>query len=86
MENKEMGGAAFTAPSLKSGNAELPQNSGQVTKKSASKSANESSKKVARDIKVIAISKGWFDAKRIEPGMKLTVSASEFSDKWMEKI
>ena len=85
MEENQAGG--FTAPSsVKSGNADLPKAGGQVTKKSVSKEAMNSVKTIKRDIKVVAISKGWFDCRRIEPGVKFMVSSTEFSEKWMEKI
>jgi hypothetical protein len=80
-------GAGFTAPStISSGAAEMPKNGGVVTKKSATKEAVKSTKGAGRNIKVMAIAKGWFDCKRIDPGMKLTVSESEYSEKWMQKI
>lgn len=85
MEENQKGG--FTAPaSVKAGNAEAPKFAGQVTKKSTSKEALNSVKSTKRDVKVVAMTKGWFDCKRIEPGMKFMVSDSEFSEKWMEKI
>ena len=85
MEENQAGG--FTAPtSVKSGNADLPKHGGQVTKKSVSKEAMNAVKTTKRDIKVVAIAKGWFDCRRIEPGMKFMVTSTEFSDKWMEKI
>lgn len=84
MENKEKQVGAFQAPE-NVGNAEAPKAGGQVTKKSLTKAAADSTK-VVRNIKVMAIAKGWFDCKRIEPGVKFNVSEKEFSPNWMEKI
>ena len=82
MDDKmQMGG--FTPPT---GNADLPKSGGVVNQKASTKAAAKSVKGTARDIKVVAVAKGWFDCKRIEPGMKFNVSEKEFSDKWMEKI
>lgn len=85
MEKENQAGAGFTAPpavSESNGNAEVPKNGGVVTQKSATAKV---AKKV-RNIKVMAIDKGWFDCKRIEVGMKFNVSAEEFSEKWMQKL
>lgn len=85
-ENKQAG-AGFTAPpSANLGPADMPKAGGQYTKKVASKVSAESVKEKVRNVKVVAIAKGWFDARRIEPGMKFTVAESEFSKVWMQKI
>ena len=75
----------FTAPPVH-GAAEVPKAGGVVTKKSMTKEATESSKKAVRNIKVVAIGKGWFDTDRMDVGAKFMVSEQEFSDKWMQKI
>ena len=85
MDNENQAGAGFTAPPSV-GNAEVPKNDGVVTKKKASKEAVASTKKVVRNIKVVAIDKGWFDSKRIAVGTKFNVSEEEFSAKWMQEI
>lgn len=85
MDKENQAGAGFTAPPSV-GNAEPPKNDGVVTKKKAAKEATASTKKVVRNIKVVAIDKGWFDAKRIAVGTKFNVSEEEFSEKWMQEI
>lgn len=85
MDKENQAGAGFTAPPS-IGNAEPPKNDGVVTKKKAAKEATASTKKVVRNIKVVAIDKGWFDAKRIAVGTKFNVSEEEFSAKWMQEI
>ena len=85
MDQENQAGAGFTAPPS-IGNAEAPKNDGVVTKKKAAKEAVASTKKVNRNIKVVAIDKGWFDAKRIAVGTKFNVSEEEFSAKWMQEI
>ena len=84
MENTKNKGA-FTAPPTVTGNAELPVNTGVMDAKKASKKAIEETKK-SRNIKVVALDKGWFDCTRVEPGTKFVVSEEEFSSIWMEKI
>lgn len=84
MENQNQAGG-FTPPTG-IGNAELPKSGGLVNQKSTTKAAAASVKENKRNIKVVAIAKGWFDCKRIVPGTKFMVSAQEFSEKWMEKI
>ena len=84
MDNKNQAGG-FTPPTGM-GNAELPKAGGVVSQKSTTKAALTSAKETKRNIKVVAIAKGWFDCKRIVPGTKLMVSEQEFSEKWMEKI
>ena len=73
----------FTPPT---GNAETPKRGGVMTADKATKSAAKSVKATKRDIKVVAIDKGWFDCKRVPIGTKLQVSEDEFSDSWMQKI
>jgi hypothetical protein len=85
VQEDNQAGAGFTAPPSV-GNAEPSKNGGVVTKKKASKEATESAKKVVRNIKVVAIDKGWFDCKRIAVGTKFNVSEEEFSAKWMQEI
>lgn len=82
MENENQAGG-FTPPP---GSAELPKAGGVVNQKAATKAATKAVKGTPRSIKVVAFAKGWFDCKRIEPGMKFMVSDAEFSEKWMEKI
>lgn len=83
MSEENQAGAFTAPPAVASGNADVNKNVGQVSKKSATAKV---AKPTARNIKVVAIDKGWFDCKRIVPGQKFAVSAEEFSEKWMEKI
>lgn len=85
MENDETQGGGFKPPE-NMGVAQAPKPKGQVTKTSVTKEAVKATKKVVRNIKVMAIAKGWFDTKRIEPGHKFNVSEDEFSPNWMQKI
>lgn len=83
MSEENQAGAFTAPPAIASGNAMPNKNAGQVSKKSATEKVT---KPAARNIKVVAIDKGWFDCKRIVPGQKFAVAEHEFSEKWMEKI
>ena len=83
MSEENQAGAFTAPPAVTSGNADVNKNVGQVSKKSATAKV---AKPTARNIKVVAIDKGWFDCKRIVPGQKFAVSAEEFSAKWMQEI
>ena len=83
MSEENQAGAFTAPPAVTSGNADFNKNAGQVSKKSATAKV---AKPAGRNIKVVAIDKGWFDCKRIVPGQKFAVAEHEFSDKWMEKI
>ncbi len=78
---KQNEGVVFATPK-NVGNAEPPVEGGIINKKTLVK---ETSKPV-RNIKVVALDKGFFDHARIEPGDKFMVSEQEFSELWMEKI
>lgn len=88
-EVQNQDGAGFSAPPAikkNEGAADTPKAGGVLTAKKASGAAAKSTKSTKRDIKVVAIDKGWFDCKRVLPGMKFTVSEQEFSASWMQKI
>lgn len=83
-EMAEQAAAAHAVEAVgKDGSAEIPKNTGVVTKATATAKV---AKAPARNIKVKATQKGWFDNKRKKAGEAFVVSADEFSDVWMEKL